>query len=185
MPEKLEALDIFLTRGSGWLSKLIRKMTRARGEEPTVVNHVGIIMRHGLGLNAWGVEALPSGVKFHQLLGYQGGKTTVYVFRPVNLTEEQKDIIYQSVLDFVNRPYGWGKLLLHAADHYLGGRYIFRRLGRLKDVPICSFVIARAFKEAGLDFGVAAEAASPDDIWDFVTTHPDKYWFVWKKPENT
>jgi len=181
----LEPLDIFLTRGAGRLSRMIRKMTRSKGEAPTVVNHVGIIMHPGIGLHAWGIEALLSGVKFHQLTGYETSQDTVYVYRPKGLTEGQKTRIFQRAIEFANMPYGYGKLLLQAADWLIGNRYFFRRIGRLDHWPICSYVVASAFEAAGLDFGVARFAASPDDLWDFIQAHPDKYELVWeKKPSD-
>ena len=44
-----------------------------------------------------------------------------------------------------------------------------RRLGRLDRYPICSWLVAHSYKKAGKHFGFSARAASPDDIWDFVT----------------
>ena len=41
--------------------------------------------------------------------------------------------------------------------------------------PICSWLVAHAFKKAGKTFGVKPGAATPDDIWDFVRSNPDKY----------
>ncbi len=45
----------------------------------------------------------------------------------------------------------------------------------MDDYPICSWLVAHAFACAGKDFGCEAGAATPDDIWDFVTTNADKY----------
>lgn len=41
--------------------------------------------------------------------------------------------------------------------------------------PLCSWLVAHAFSEAGKNFGVEPGAAEPDDIWDFVSTQADKY----------
>ena len=45
----------------------------------------------------------------------------------------------------------------------------------MDNYPICSWVVAHAFKKVEKHFGVAAGAANPDDIWDFVIENPDKY----------
>ena len=61
------------------------------------------------------------------------------------------------------------------SDRLFLGVYFFRRLILAKDYPICSWVVAWAYQKAGRDFGVPAAAADPDDIWDYVTRHPDEY----------
>ena len=61
------------------------------------------------------------------------------------------------------------------ADWALLGAYVFRRLGRMDRYPICSWLVAHSYKAAGLHFGVAPGAATPDDIWDFVTTRTDRF----------
>jgi hypothetical protein len=60
-------------------------------------------------------------------------------------------------------------------DRLIGGKYFFRRLGRVKRYPICSFLVADAYQAYGYDFGVSVYAAQPDDIWDYVTENPDIY----------
>jgi hypothetical protein len=52
---------------------------------------------------------------------------------------------------------------------------VFRRLADSGKYPICSWLVAHAFSKAGKNFGVEPGAAEPDDIWDFVTTHRDKF----------
>ena len=177
----LSPLDIFFTRGEHWLSRVIRKLTRSKGEPRTVANHVGLIFCSGEGLDAWGIEALASGVKFRKLSEGYGERSEICVFRPVNLTREERDKVLGRAGEFINKPYGYFKLILHALDWCVGGRYIFRRLGRMDSFPICSYVVARAFMEAGKNFGVSDRAASPDDIWDFVIKNLDKYEFVWQQ----
>jgi len=67
------------------------------------------------------------------------------------------------------------KLAAHLLDWLLLGVYLFRRLADNGDYPICSWLVAHAFGEAGKNFGVERGAAEPDDIWDFVTAKTDKY----------
>jgi hypothetical protein len=181
MPPKLQRLDIFFTRGEHWLSRAIRSMTRSTGEAPTVANHVGIIGEEGYGLYARGIEALGSGVKYHQLSDRYTLNSEICVFRPVNLSPGEFDLIFAEARKLINRPYGWGKIILHALDWCIGGQYVFRRIGGLDSFPICSYLVADAYRAGGKDFGVSTRAASPDDIWDFVTSHPDKYRFVWQQ----
>ena len=52
---------------------------------------------------------------------------------------------------------------------------MFRRLAGNGDYPICSWLVAHAFGEAGTNFDVERGAAEPDDILDFVTAYKDRY----------
>ena len=60
-------------------------------------------------------------------------------------------------------------------DWGLKGAYVFRRLTHDDNYPICSWVVAYAYDAAGRRFGVDPGAADPDDIWDYVTSHPEEY----------
>lgn len=177
----LKRLDIFFTRGEHWLSRSIRTLTQSKGESPTVANHVGLIGYEGIDLRAWGIEALNSGVKFHQLYNRYGSGSDICVFRPINLSQSDADLIYEEAGRLINRPYGWGKIALHAMDYCIGNKYFFRKIGGLDRFPICSYLVAAAYNAAGKDFGVSTSEASPDDIWDFVTSNPDKYEFIWQQ----
>ena len=54
------------------------------------------------------------------------------------------------------------------------GAYVFRRLAGDR-YPICSWLVAHSFKKARLFFGVEADEAQPDDIWDFAQQNPGRY----------
>lgn len=166
--------DIFLTCGTSWFSKAIRICTRRIGEERTKVNHVGVIVTGGHYERADIVEAL-SKVKKRRLTAYQGKKTAVAIYRPTNLTEDQIKVIVERSNSYVGRQYGWFKIVTHLIDWVFQGVYFARRLTQSDNYPICSWCVAQAYAKAGADFGVEPGAASPDDIWDFVTQNTDKY----------
>jgi hypothetical protein len=42
-------------------------------------------------------------------------------------------------------------------------------------MPICSWLVARGFKAAGLDFGEPERSVTPGDIMRFASTQPEKY----------
>ena len=42
---------------------------------------------------------------------------------------------------------------------------------RIDNDPICSWLVAKCYQVVGKRFGVDADAASPDDIWDYVSTN--------------
>ncbi len=175
MGENLQPGDIFLTRGTGFVSKAIRFFTRRVGESRTKVNHVGIVVQGGPLETAVVVEALRR-VERHRLIDEYGGtKHEVAVYRPTRVSPADIDRIVARANGYVGREYGYGKIVLHALDWALQGAYVFRRLGRMDDYPVCSWLVAQAYASVGIHFGVDEGAATPDDIWDHVTAHPGEY----------
>ena len=75
----------------------------------------------------------------------------------------------------MNSHYGYGKMFLYLLDWVLLGKYVFRRLGRMDNYPICSWLVAHRYQKAGKRFGRPAGAATPDDIWDLVTDPQNPY----------
>jgi hypothetical protein len=171
----LQPGDIFLTRGNRFLSRAIRFFTRHVGESRTKVNHVGIVVQGGPLEEAVVVEALRTVVRHELIDEYGGERDEVAVFRPARLGPAQLQRIVLEANDYVGRSYGYGKIVLHALDWVLQGAYVFRRLGRMDAYPICSWLVAQAYGTVGVHFGVAPGAASPDDIWDYVTAHPAEF----------
>lgn len=175
-PVELEPGDVFLTRGESLLSRVIRFFTRSFGESRTMVNHVGLVVEGGLPEGAVVVEALRT-VRRHRLWDRYGpeSRSQMAVYRPLNLSEEEIGIIVEAAEVYVGRSYGYLKIAAHLLDWLLLGAYFFRRLVRMDDYPICSWLVAHAFAKVGKTFGLPPGAASPDDIWDFLNANPDKY----------
>ena len=184
----LEPGDIFLTRGCSFISRAIRFFTRSIGEKLTKVNHVGIVVQRGDIKTAIIVEAL-SKVMRHTLWSQYGppNKDLVAIYRATNLTSEQvKDIVAETEKQ-VDKKYGYLMIAAHFLDWLLGrilgwllgwqfsNVYLFRRLIPGNKYPICSWVVADAFAEAGKDFSAEVGMATPDDICDFVVKNTDKY----------
>lgn len=176
----LRECDIFLTRSMGLISRAIRFFTRHIGESRTKVDHVGIVVEGGPIEDAIVVEALSTGVVRHRLFAHYSKKrkTKLAVYRPINLTDEERATVVSAAENYVGRSYGYIKILAHFLDWLLQGAYVFRRLACMDDYPICSWVVAYAFAKASKTFGVEPGAASPDDIWDFAVKNPDKYTLV-------
>ena len=173
---ELQPADIFLSRSRTLLGALIRFFTRAFGERRTRVNHVGVVVEGGDVQSAVVVEALAF-VRKHRLWSRFGGsrRHQVAVYRPRGMSADDALTIVKSAEDDVGQKYGWLMVAAHFLDYLLLGAYVFRRLIRADDYPICSWVVAWAYQKTGRDFGVPAAAASPDDIWDYVRSHPDEY----------
>jgi hypothetical protein len=83
--------------------------------------------------------------------------------------------IIKGAESYVGRKYGVLKLFAHFADWLLLGAYVFRRLAQMDKYPICSWMVAYSFEKGGVSFGVPPNAATPDDIWDYIQKHPDDY----------
>ena len=167
----LQRADIFFTRGTGLLSRLIRFFSRGIGEARTKVNHVGVVVEAGPIEGAVVIEAL-SRVKRHRLVGqYEGMSHEVAVYRPMNVSQDEVNVIVAAAEYYESRRYGWPRLILHFLDWVLLGAYVFRRLAGDR-YPICSWLVAHSFKKAGLFFGVEPGEAQADDIWDFALQNP-------------
>jgi hypothetical protein len=175
----LQPCDVFLTRGTSLVSCLIRFFTRSFGERRTLVNHVGVIVQQGTRQTAVGVEAL-SRVRRHTLWSQYGPRSSdlVAVYRPQNLSAAEQAAIVAAAQGYVGRTYGYLAVAAHVLDWCLLGAYFARRLVRMDRYPICSWLVAHAFGKADKHFGVAAGMATPDDIWDFVTTRPRSYTLI-------
>ena len=172
---ELRAGDVFLTRGQSLLSRAIRFFSRGIGEKRTKANHVGVVVEGGPVEAAIVVEAI-SRVRRHPLTErYGSSKTQVALYRPINLSPGEVATVVETAESYVGRAYGYLVLAAHLADWALLGAYVFRRLTREQRYPICSWLVAHAFGEAGKHFGVEPGAAQPDDIHDFVEANPDKY----------
>lgn len=175
--------DVVLTRGTSWVARAIRTMTRERNEAPTLVNHAAIVTEPR---DTWGetvvVEAIGKGVVQRKLAdGYDLSQPGVQVWRHRN-PDIGKLAAIRARLQ-IGRKYGYLKLLAHAADWLiLRGRFrVFRRIVRLDRWPICSYLVAEAYHEAanvlGIDVwpGFVAQEMTPDDIFDTVTVR--KPWY--------
>lgn len=168
--------DIFLTKSETLLGKLIRFFSRNFWESRTQVNHVGVIVSEGEELHdAMCVEALRR-TMYHKLWDQYAKKNIkVAIYRPKNLTTEEREAIANAAQKYEGRVYGYLKIIAHMLDWFLFNVYFFRRIFRIDRYPICSWLVAKCYSKIGKDFGVSSGMAQPDDIWDFVTSNPDKY----------
>lgn len=168
--------DIFMTRGESFISKCIRFFTRSFGEKRSKVNHVGIVVQEGVIRQCIIIEARSRTRKIKLISAYgPPNRDKVAIYRPLNLSPDQLNIIVAEAEEQVGKVYGFLKIATHLLDWCLQGAYVFRRLTNSGNYPICSWLVAHAFAKAGKNFGVAPGAANPDDIWDFVVENPDKY----------
>lgn len=172
----LKRADIFLSRGHGFVSDAIVFVTRSFGESRSKVSHVGIIVEDGDVHDVFLMEARSKVARRNFWEEYGApNKDPVAIYRAKNLTEEDVATIVAAAEKYRGTTYGYWKVVAHFLDWMLFGAYVFRRLANMDKYPICSWLVAHSFAKAGKYFAVEPGAASPDDIWDFVTSRKDIY----------
>ena len=159
--------DIVLTRGYTLISTAIRFFQKNKNEDDSMVNHTGIILVDAEIEDAEIIEAL-SKVKCHKLVdAYAGTKEKIAIFRKHGLSGTERSCITRKAYSYVGRKYGFMKIVGHALDRCIGGKYVFRKLFRMDDYPICSWIVAYAYDVLDIVFNnVEPWACQPDDIWD-------------------
>lgn len=175
--------DILCYSGNNFIAKSIKWFTEGYKETPTIISHCGLFANSGDLEQVDIIEALfPKGVvKRNFMKNYKNDLENCYILTPLNINISQRDKIVESATTYLNHPYGTLKLIPHAFDGLLGkiikkrNVVFFKRLCFVKTLPICSSLVAIAYKSVGLDFGIKEQYATPDDIWDFAVNNTDKY----------
>jgi uncharacterized protein YycO len=172
--------DVVFTRGDTLLGRMIRWGERSRGECSSQTNHAAVVVGAGDPAQARIVESMQH-VRTGPL-GQLHSKDYCWVFRPLNVDPYSAGRVTSWALAQVGRRYGYGQLILQLLDAKIfRGRNVFRRIAAVDPRPICSRLVATAYRDVlGLDFGVPAYAADPDTMMDFCLRNPDKYLRVWE-----
>ena len=163
----------------GWIGWGIRLFTTSPGESLSRATHIAMVFDGADKLYGCKViEAVAKGVKIQTY----GKPYKCIVYRPIDLTATEHHCICAEALRLRGTHYGYIRILAHALDWITTGgklnRYRFRK--RMKGGKLagreCSNVIAYLWSKCrGLDFGVPAYAASPDDIDDYCLEKEKKY----------
>lgn len=163
--------DLLFCHGSSMMAKAIRWASRSKNEEKTWTNHVaGIGQRNTIIEAGWVVVEYQPAPEFFE---------TCQVWRNTTLTPEQRIAVAKAARAYLGRRYGGAKILLHLGDAILskvfgGNPYMFRRLAKMDQYPICSWVWAFAYFNAlHISFGVSPYMITPDDMLDFCQESPD------------
>ena len=166
--------DVVLTAGSSVLARLIRWSEVHKANPQARVNHAALCVgTPDLIVEAATVARKTSLWRFHADDG-------ILIYRSLDLTADQKQVLVTVAETWIGRPYPVGHLLAYLIDNKVfGGRTVARWLLTLKPNGVCSRLVASAFAALGLDFGVPEP--DPDDMDDFCRTHPDKYQLVYSQ----
>lgn len=173
---KVKKGDIVFVKGNKIVSKAIKFITRSIGEEKTLISHVGIIDSNGTIDDCFLIEAL-STVKRNLLSSQYGNETGIEyaIYRCNELMYWQRCSLVEKARSYIGKRYGYLKIVAHALDHLFNNKYVFRKLLKMDDYPICSWLVAHCYEYVGISFGIDANAATPDDIWDYVVSHKDEF----------
>lgn len=172
----LETGDVIHVQGQGVLSRLIRWFSRANEEEPSWASHTAMVLRAGERVEI--IEARKK-VIIRPLSEYATTNSKILACRkPGGISEQEKEKMIEKAEHYHGMKYGVPAIIMHALDRIFNNKYIFRRLVKMEDYPICSWVVAYVYQRVlGYQFGVQPDAAQPDDILDHCV---EKDWeFVW------
>jgi hypothetical protein len=179
--------DIYFTRGTNPLGRLIRWAEQSKGERPSWCNHMGGITKPGylippagrISTLATATEAL---WKVEEHVWWEAHKKNqgyaVAVFRPRHYSGDEG--VERVVADWRSRTgngYGWWRLLT-----FLGEKLTGIPLTRLhfQDVRVvCSNHIAHGLEEDGIHFNDHdPNELDPDEGMDYCAGKPEEFKFV-------
>lgn len=166
-PHSIEVGDIVHVQGASLFSRVIRWVTRSSAEVPSWASHTALVLEVSGMVTV--IDTVGIRVISRPLLDYRFKRSKVLVSRvPGGLSAWQKARLAEKAQEYEGRLYGVFKLLSHALDRLIDNRYFFRRLARMDDYPICSWMVAYTYQRSlGLLFGCPPNAAQPDDILDY------------------
>jgi len=103
------------------------------------------------------------------------------VWRCTTLTTEQRAALTHEAMKYVNVRFGFLKLSAHALDDSIckllhKDVFLFRHIDPEDRHPVCSGITAAVYDRAlHYRFGVDPECADPDQIYDWVHSHPEEW----------
>ena len=162
--------DILCVDGSGWLSAGIIAAEYGTVAPARPVSHVGIFVAGDPYPIV--IEALWR-VKTNTLPVSLAGTQKAWVLHDDSITPAQRNIIVGEALSFSAKDYGYLDLIAQGFDAIAHVDWATHYLSTfLDEFPVCSFVVAKAYAQINLDFGVSSADIKPSDIMTFAETHP-------------
>lgn len=154
---------------------LTRWIEQSSGENPTYAVHTAQF------LDPATILEMEYTVKKRTLKEVLQKRKRFEVWRCPSLTMQQREAISLKSLDYFNARFGWAKVITHSLDGLLNKVsrkqvFFFRRLNHSDRYPICSWVTAFSYDRVlHYQFGVPPECADPDQIHDWLKTHPGEW----------
>ena len=159
--------DIVAVRGVGLFSAGI---LRATGN---TVSHVGLL----IGIDPPLVIEALTRVRTNPLATTIASAERAYILHDKSLSTWERRKIVDTAVGFSADGYNWGDILLQGMDALARTTWFTDHLSiGLADEPICSYVVAAAYRAVNLSFGrVKTESVRPSDIYLFAQMHPELY----------
>ncbi len=165
LPRLVEG-DVIFFRSNGRIARIIRKVTRTKGESETWANHEAVIVAS---VTKQIIEANPSGVELSSLLKYCDGKTEIQIFRHIELKDNVRFSIANKALKKKGERYGFLSIPMQYLDHkFLQGAYVFRRIN-VPNSEFCSEVVDNLYQDHGYYLGSPRGCATPDCHHDYIS----------------
>lgn len=161
--------DILAVRGKGFFARGILAATG------NTVSHVGMVT--GTEPFVIIIEALLR-VKTRPIEESIADAERAYLLQDISLSADQREAIVRRALKFSAADYGWGDIVLQLANAVFRTTWFTNHLtfGLLDQFPICSYLVAESYMEAGLTFGKEnEESITPADIFNFAQENPSIY----------
>lgn len=163
-------------RFGGWLM-------RGPGEGPTYALHTAQFLdaRRVLEMDFVGRVKTMDDILNQRVALHNWQRRGFEVWRCRTLSAEQCEALSDQALSYINRKFGWTKMLAHLLDGLMykatrKDRFVFRRLDPDGSSPVCSGITAFVYDRAvHYRFGVEPECADPDHIHDWLAEHPDEW----------
>jgi hypothetical protein len=189
---QFEAGDIILFAGrEDWYGIASRWLMQTSGETPTYAVHTAQFLDAGsyLELDIVGKIRATREILRKRQAHDMWQRRGFEVWRCRSLAAEQREAVTQQALAYLGATFGWAKFLTHLFDGLISkvvGRevFFFRKLNHDQRYPICSWITAFSYDRAlHYQFGVPPQSADPDEIGDWVNTHPDVWVRVFRLNE--
>lgn len=184
-PEVLPG-DVFHSASDRWLGRAIRWAGREPGEH-ALVNHTGLVVEGAASIHDAVVIEAVGKIRKVRLGDVYRPEERVTVWRPLNIPEEDIDLIIAAAENDLGKAYPWWQLGLHLGDAAIGEAWqlvggsgrpvLLRRLAGVSGLYVCSASLGVWHAAAGYTFGSANPAAlSPDDIHDRQRATAGRHW---------
>lgn len=184
--------DIVAIQGCGWISRAICEATHSQ------VSHVGMVTGHSYDEVPIVTEALTK-VVTHGWPKCIANAEHVWLIRDNALSPEQRESIAHTARSFTGDSYGYADLGLAYLDCAFETRWFTDHLtwGWLNKFPICSYVVAEAYYQASIMFGLTSipklsywisrrliigrgkglnpQSVFPSDIFEFAVKEPSTF----------
>jgi hypothetical protein len=163
---------------------LTRWATQAHDERPTYAVHTAQFLDARIVIEMCADVRV---VKTRSSRKFLQRRKAFEVWRCRSLTAAQRQAVSRTALAYLGRKFGWSKLVTYLLDGLVNKVmhkeiFFFRRLNHDQRYPICSWITAFSYDQAvHYQFGVPPECADPDQIHDWVSSHPAEWLRVFSR----